>query len=373
MAPPDFITLLGQFEQQDMQKEQLLMQRQEQSARNIAQAVTTLVQIAPEARAGYLQTLQNELGLDTRFLQALSQSAPTPTQIMLTRGLESAIAQGDVTPQTIAANAMGMKPIEFQIQSQMSEYARTGKLPKFIAGIKDPAQRDAALQNFLAQSAGNASIGALEEQADPSLTRNERKQGARIGAGLAVDKKTQYQEGAQTGRVGMQIGQALREMQQQDNQFYSAQRQQREIVGVNNTSAETQTWMQVMGRAQAGAAGKAGNMYVNPLFADMDQNQLTAALNTANSTNMTAQSTRTPWRAGDLTANRKATEYTQEALLQEFKDRAMLAAQQRNQVAQQQAGQILQQGSQGGSGLNYNTGINAPFTNVPFSQMFAPR
>ncbi len=271
MPIPDFGALLIQFEQLDNQKEQLLLQRQEQSARNIAQAVSTLVATPREGRAGYLQTLSNELGLDTRFLSALAEAAPTPTAILLNQGLEKGLANGAVSETDLTAYALGADPIAFRMREQIGSYFETGKVPAYIAAMPPEAQGP-ALNQMLTQFGGLPNVYELTNQED--LTK--------VKGGLKPEANTMAQIGAQAEQGNKNRAVQYSQMAQQQRQFDSAQNENRlQFLGENATrvylgeiaaGARMATSKYGTSKATTGAAAAAGGEFSEMNDADFYKN-----------------------------------------------------------------------------------------------------
>jgi hypothetical protein len=203
--PLDFLNMLTQFEQLDNQKEQLLLQRQEQASRNVAQAVGTLVTIAPEARAGYLEQMRAATGMDYGFLQALAMNTPTPQSILVARGFERAMQSGDVSDVSLAANTLGMTPIAFQTQQQVSQYMKDGTVPDMIKRLPPELQQQ-ALFNLVTASAGLPDTTQLDLQVNPLLTRDERRTSAQVGADLRPGAKQVFGEQNENSRNSARVG-----------------------------------------------------------------------------------------------------------------------------------------------------------------------
>ena len=197
MPLPDFASLLMQFEQMDMQKEQLLLQRKQQTAQQIAQAVSTLVSTPMEGRQGYLGMLQQELGLDTGFLQSLAMSAPTPTSILLNQGLQRAIESGATDPNDIAAYALGANPMAYRMNAQIGKYLEDGTVPAYIRALPPEAQ-GAALTQMMTNAAGLPNLFEIKNQETIGQVKNDLRPGA------TTVFNNQQQNQRQTQQLGVQ-------------------------------------------------------------------------------------------------------------------------------------------------------------------------
>jgi len=208
MPLPDFGALMIQFEQLDNQREQLLLQRQEQTARNIAQAVSTLVSTPMEGRAGYLQTISQELGLDTRFLSALAESAPTPTAILLNQGLQRAINAGAVDDTDLTAYALGADPFKYRVNTEIGKYLDGGPVPSFIQMLPKE-QRAIALTDLISKMGGMPNTYELENYQNVNAVRL----GQQADANAELSNTGQNQRQASSLRVQQSEGAASRGVQ----------------------------------------------------------------------------------------------------------------------------------------------------------------
>lgn len=247
MTPPALVQLLSQYEQLDNQKEQLLLQRQEQTARNIAQAVSTLVATPMEGRAGYLQMLQQELGLDTGFLNALAQSAPTPTAILLNRGLQTAIESGSTNPSDVAAYALGVSPMQYRINSEVGAYLETGKVPSFIAALPEEV-RGQALSQLVTQAGGLPNMFELANFDAVNAVRTQTAPNANTSAQIrsnekltAAEMRQRAQEnaanrGVQYAQIGEQQRQFNTDFNWRNQQFMVKNATDLSIAQMNNST-----------------------------------------------------------------------------------------------------------------------------------------
>jgi hypothetical protein len=317
MTVPAFGQLLMQFEQLDNSKEQLHLQAQEQASRNIAQAVSTMAQIPQEARAGYLQTLQQSTGLNTGFLQSLADSTPTPASILLNRALQDGIATGQVSQQQLTAKVFGMNTVDYERDQQLSQYMSTGKLPKFLQGITDPKIRDAALLNFVAQSAGNPNYAAVENIADPLLTRPQEKQGAAVQAGLNPQANTVLDAQTRLQMNAAQVSAQYAEMNMRQQLAYSQ-------LGENSHQFDSElafkagaTLANIGGRLgvaeiRAGAKGRARN----PLYAGIPDDKLAEMYAQQLKNNSTIQNTAPFFGTSDAGVANRAGQHGSAAITQ---------------------------------------------------------
>jgi hypothetical protein len=248
MPLPDFGALMMEFERLDNQKEMLLIQRKQQTASAIAQAVTTLVSTPMEGRAGYLEMMKQELGLDTGFLQSLAMSAPTPTAILLNQGLQRSMEAGAVDPTDITAYALGADPMKFRLNQQVGKFLEDGSVPAYIQALPPEAQ-GAALQQLVTNAAGlpnlfeltnRDKIGAVKNDLAPGATAVLSDQGQDRRQGNMINY--QQREGA-AGR-GVQYAQ----LAQANSQFKERLGFERdELLTRNSTSM-------YLGNLQAGAS-----------------------------------------------------------------------------------------------------------------------
>lgn len=223
MPIPDFGQLLVQFEQLDNAKEQLRLQQQEQTSRNIAQAVGTMAAIPREGRAGYLATISQSLGLDTHFLNALADATPTPEGILMNRALEEGINGGDISPETLRAKVLGMTPVAYQVQQQVSDMLHTGKVPAFLKMLPQDAQGQAALA-LLSGAANLPDLGQLELMGDP----DRRKAATNVRNQIAPDANNRLRSATDVKTTGMNNAAAMARQTQGEN-YQGAQNARQQV------------------------------------------------------------------------------------------------------------------------------------------------
>lgn len=284
MTMPNLVGLLSQYEQLDNQKEQLLLQRQEQTARNIAQAVSTLVATPMEGRAGYLGMLKAELGLDTGFLNALAQTAPTPTAMLLNMGLQKAIDSGATSSSDVAAYALGSNPIAFRQNAEIGKFMEDGTVPSFIKALPQEAQ-GTAIQELLAKAGGlpdfyelmhRDQIGAVRNKLAPDGNTRANEQGAnqRQANSLSVQQSEGAAgRGVQREQLAQNASQFNRELQFKTDEFLGRNATQLLLGGMSNdTRLRTSKVLRGTGPggkltvAEQRAASLYGNMDINDLL-----------------------------------------------------------------------------------------------------------
>ncbi len=262
-----------------MQKEQLELERKRQTAQNIASAVSTLVTMAPEARGQYLEGMQQSLGLDMGFLQSLAAAAPTPTAIMMARGMEQAVGGGQIEPLTLAAASMGTDPTTLVKSNQTARFLQTGELPTWIAQLPTREAQDMAISNMAAQASGSENSSALKYQ----------DTAAGVKAGAVVDASTQAQIGSREKLTFAEIQAGNERARQQIGLGYSNLAEERRQGDLNRQSRDLQflgtlgqrsalaedsneTKLQIAAMRGKGGVGKGANatgIYANPAYAGM--------------------------------------------------------------------------------------------------------
>lgn len=283
MTLPNVIDLLSRYEQLDMQKEQLNQQRNEQTARNIAQAVSTLMATPMEGRSGYLAMIQSELGLDTGFLSALAQSAPTPTAMLLNMGLQKAIDSGTTNPTDIAAYAVGATPMAFRQNAAVGKFLEDGTVPAFIKALP-PEVQGTALAEMVTRAGG---LPDLYELTNPDAVKGVRanvlptgsavlgEQGANSRQQAQLEQQAREaaaNRGVQYAQLSQSASQFERELAQRQDQWLGGNATQLAIAGLNNdTRRATSRTLRGSGPGGALTAEEANtaNMFANISDADL--------------------------------------------------------------------------------------------------------